>query len=714
MGAKNKKSQKPVKLLTLDAETRGFFGQIFRVGLYDGVKYHAANTFSTLKSIIARLTEKYDCHIYIHNLDFDLGKMAHDVLYEVDLNDSIFINNNVAVYKTSLVETQIREELEVISQPLTFHDSLKLVNNKSLASICKDFKIESDHAKIDLKDHIINLGWGRDKHNKPIKHPSEYHKNNSEGYYFMNVDPLEPMLNFYLKNDCVSLYKILRKLIDLSGLDIDEFFRCPTTASLALKVFKTNYPEDYEKAISTKIYRKKGEGEFYEKFVREAYYGGRTEVFTPRLENGSHYDMNSIYPFVMKEHKFPIGRPTYLEGHKAKLMFNRWRKFKTGAGFIEVDIHIPEDLFIPPLPRKDKADKKYKAFNKLIFPVGNIHGVYTYEELELALEAGGEIKEVYQGLHFSKTEYIFRDFISHFEKIKVSSTGALRTFAKLVQNSLYGKFGMIRVRETMLPMHHLETVQEKGYPYMIKNNQLIKGGKFILARVPSHAEYIQPHIAAYVTSLARILLYKGLIKQDEKGDVHYCDTDSIACEKDFDDEDIHDSEYGKWKLEARVQKGLFIQPKLYYEKHTEKIIKEVCRERETASFAKQLFSYPETIYENIKIVTYKEERKAKGVPGKYNHLLTEKFYDNLYAKLETLERKIENKEEITDDDLTFDIYSGENADKKLMKFGTAMKNDISNFNKAITVTKRMNLLNMQKRRMNYRENTSRPHILKDF
>ncbi|KTF58652.1 hypothetical protein [Bacillus amyloliquefaciens] len=71
MGAKNKKSQKPVKLLTLDAETRGFFGEIFRVGLYDGVKYHAANTFSTLKSIIARLTEKYDCHIYIHNLDFE-------------------------------------------------------------------------------------------------------------------------------------------------------------------------------------------------------------------------------------------------------------------------------------------------------------------------------------------------------------------------------------------------------------------------------------------------------------------------------------------------------------------------------------------------------------------------------------------------------------------------------------------------------------------
>ncbi|KAA0817065.1 DNA polymerase [Bacillus licheniformis] len=716
MNRGNKKSHKPVKLMTLDTETRGFFGEIFRVGLFDGEKYYAANTFSRLKHIIARLTKKYDCHVFIHNLDFDLGKMVDDVLYDVDLNDSIFINNNVAVYKTSLVESQMREELEIISQPLTFHDSLKLVANKSLAAICEDFRIESEHAKISLKEHIINLGWARDKNNNPIKHPSEYHKHNSEGYYFMNVDPLEPMLNDYLKNDCISLYHILVKLINMSQLPIEEFLKCPTTASLALKVFKTAYPNDYEKAISTKIYRKEGEGEFYEKFIREGYYGGRTEVFVPKLKNGFHYDVNSLYPYIMKEHKFPVGRPTYLEGHKAKLMFERWKKHQKGAGFIEVDVYVPEDIFIPPLPRKDKSDSKYRSFKKLIFPVGNIHGVYTYDELGLALDMGCEIKKVYQGIHFNKTEYIFKDFITYFEKIKIESSGALKAFAKLMQNSLYGKFGMIRIRETMLPIDKIDICEEKGYPYIIRDNELIKGGKFILAQVPSHAEYIQPHIAAYVTSLARILLYKSIMKQLEKGAVNYCDTDSIACQHPFDEDDIHESEYGKWKLEANVKKGLFIQPKLYYEKHEEKIIKENYEKVAVSSFSRKLFNMPEHIYVKQKYVAHKEVKRAKGVPKKYDYILSEAFYDRLYSKLERLQIKISNNEKITDDDVYFELYGEKMADEKLIKFGTGLKQGIAKeeFNKRIRITKKMNLLNMQKRQMDYAGNTSKPHILKDF
>ena len=100
---KKDENKKPVKLFTLDTETRGLYGDIFRVGLYDGSRYHAANTFSELKNILLNYITKYECHVFIHNLDFDIAKMAKDVIPGADFENSIFINNNVTVFKTNLM-----------------------------------------------------------------------------------------------------------------------------------------------------------------------------------------------------------------------------------------------------------------------------------------------------------------------------------------------------------------------------------------------------------------------------------------------------------------------------------------------------------------------------------------------------------------------------------------------------------------------------------
>ncbi|MFD7736535.1 hypothetical protein ACFV6F_39945, partial [Kitasatospora phosalacinea] len=124
---KEKSASKPVKILTLDTETRGLFGEVFRVGLYDGSRYRATNTFKNLKTVLSQYTTKYDCHVFIHNLDFDISKIAKDILPEADLKNSIFINNVVTVFKTGLNESQITEVNEIISQAITFHDSSKLV-----------------------------------------------------------------------------------------------------------------------------------------------------------------------------------------------------------------------------------------------------------------------------------------------------------------------------------------------------------------------------------------------------------------------------------------------------------------------------------------------------------------------------------------------------------------------------------------------------------
>lgn len=685
---KEKKDKKPIKLFTLDTETRGLFGDIFRVGLYDGERYFVSNTFKEIKNILSKYTINYDCHIFIHNLDFDLSKMVNELMPTANLKKSIFINNNVTVFQASITSTQHSEENEIISQPITFHDSNKIIMGR-LKNICRDFGLDTDKAKIELKDHIINLGWAKDRKGNPIKDINDYDSFESEGYYFMNVDPWEKELNEYLRMDCVSLYEVVSMIHEISGLAITEFLKCPTTASLAMRVFQMNYEEDYNLAISTNYYGITGE--INEQFIRDSYCGGRTEVFAPYIKEGFHYDVNSLYPYVMKTFPMPYGKPTMYKGDKAREMFKYWYNFGQGAGFMEIDIHIPDTLHIPPLP--------VKRMKKLIFPVGNIKGTWTFEEIKMALEVGCKIIKIHRCLFFDKVDYIFKDFVSFYENIKNNSEGAKKVFAKLMQNSLYGKFGMRRVRKTLLDIDQLEQCEKrldtKGYRYIVLENPLIDGEKFIEAEIASKAPYIQPHIAAYVTSLARIVLYKGLMEQQEKGYVAYCDTDSIACKTKMDDSKVHNKEYGKWKLESEIVEGIFLQPKTYWEKHGE---------------------LEEDAEGNLVNV---ETKKFKGIPSRKMEDITSETYKKIFSKLQDLQKRIAAGEVISKDEAYFPLYidkdTGEKTtDKKRIKFATSLKNGKTNFDEHYEITKGIVLTNMQKREMDYINNTSRPHKLMEF
>ncbi|KAL2941239.1 DNA polymerase, partial [Bienertia sinuspersici] len=41
----------------------------------------------------------------------------------------------------------------------------------------------------------------------------------------------------------------------------------------------------------------------------KGYYGGHTNAYIPRGENQFYYDVNSLYPYVMKEYPMPGGKP---------------------------------------------------------------------------------------------------------------------------------------------------------------------------------------------------------------------------------------------------------------------------------------------------------------------------------------------------------------------------------------------------------------------
>jgi hypothetical protein len=49
-------------------------------------------------------------------------------------------------------------------------------------------------------------------------------------------------------------------------------------------------------------------------FVVDTLGGGHTDVYKPKGYNLYYYDVNSLYPFVMKNYPMPISNPTW-EGY---------------------------------------------------------------------------------------------------------------------------------------------------------------------------------------------------------------------------------------------------------------------------------------------------------------------------------------------------------------------------------------------------------------
>ena len=577
---KKEPPKRKIKILTLDTETRGMHGDVFRIGLFDGQAYFVKNNFKELLPIINHFAKNFDCHIYVHNLEFDLKKGADYLYHGVNLKSTQYINNNAAIFQTKINNLMNNPEEDLQNEPITFHCSYQLIP-RSLGDISEAFKL-NEAGKMDLEDIIKDQGYaiydGRGKYDE------EESKNN----YFMNVDALDPDLNKYLKLDCVSLYKIVTTLKDLSQLPLYDFIKCPSVASLSLKIYKTLFPLDYKAAISGIKY---GEAaEFKEDFLRAAYNGGRTEVFKNRSEEGYYYDVNSLYPYCMKKYKMPIGDPIFFNEHdriEERLVKDDLNEVDS-IFFIEADVYVPDDLNIPVLPTVFRG--------KLCFLTGYITGIWTDKELKKALEVGCEIEEYKQALYFPKTSFIFKDFVETFERMKVESEGAKKFFAKTIMNSLYGKFGMRRKFHTLRDMEDLEKVMESGELYSVIYNPHYDK-EMIETITHSKAEYIRVHISAYITSVARLVLYEAMQEIEARGgNIYYCDTDSIFTDIPLPDHLIDPDEFGKWKKEDDVKEAVFIASKNYAYINKENKLK----------------------------------KRSKGTPKKYIKKWDYAFYQNLY------------------------------------------------------------------------------------
>lgn len=526
--------KKPIKLVTLDTETyNGLLGDLKRIAIYDGERVTYDYTFLSIEKELVKLSKTHTVHVYIHNMEFDARKMTG--LFErgkIQWSNSLAINGKLATIKT---------------KHYTLHDSFKLLP-MSLHKLSKDFDVE--HGKLDLWQEVEKA------------YPGQY-ENIVD--FLDRCDPDDPIYLKYLGYDVMALYEILEKIINISGIELGDFVKRVSTASLSRYIFKKGYKgklfknplnttTDYEILCQYNW----NHNQEVEDFIRKTYGGGRTEVFKPRLDHqGYHYDVNSMYPYEMKEKEFPVGRPEYINTPAlARETFDSWCRNHVGLGFVHAMVYIPKQN-IPPLPVK---------MGKLVFPCGEVYGSWTYNELEYAMiNCGVEVLEVYAVCHFTNTYPVFRNFITEFYTLKEQATidhnESLRSFAKLVMNVGYGYTGMSRDDKTELL--DIEKKDKAKGEILTVNEEL----GYIEAQSEITAEYIQVQIASYVTSYARLLLLDALREADKVGNVYYCDTDSMVTDVPLPPDLIDETRLGAWACEGTPVKGLFLRPKVYAEVH---------------------------------------------------------------------------------------------------------------------------------------------------
>lgn len=405
----------------------------------------------------------------------------------------------------------------------------------------------------------------------------------------------------YLKNDCVSLYESINifnsYIYNKYGISIENNI---TLAQLSMKIFRKNFLKIEIPNYSTKT----------EEDIRKSYYGGRTEVFKLFVDKANYYDINSLYPFVMHEYKFPISNP----------VFSTNFDIYTDEGIVFAEVETPENINIPVLPyRLYDKNKNYK----LIFPKGKFKGWFCLPEIRLAKEEGYKIN-IIKGYKF-ECEYLFKEYVDLIYKEKQNSKKDSVNYivSKLLLNSLYGKFGQKRETENIIFFPSCEIG--------LKPLDFFGEIPFFSEKKISKSKHILPAIASYVTSYARIELYKLL----KNNDPIYCDTDSIITENV-----LHTSlDLGGLKKEDDVNKGYFLAPKMYayLNNFDEEIVK--CK-----GFSYDTFGYSnfeECYNNNYDLTGFKTSFKKFG--GVFESLRREKSFLSLLDINKSIKNKYDKR-----------------------------------------------------------------------
>ncbi len=368
----------------------------------------------------------------------------------------------------------------------------------------------------------------RDSYNI-IPVPLAAYKKDDIDYAIMEADERDKpqnkrLIEAYLKSDCVYLWELVTKFIDEYGVQL-------TQAGAAMQQWKKLSTQPVPRTDAV----------FYHA-IAPYYYGGRVECFKSGILEGNYsvFDINSAYPYAMLE-KHPYSDNFGVDnGYSVSGDFFRVRCVSRGAfpfrGAVRGGLSFP-------------CDDEVREYT------------VTKWEYDVALETGTiEDVEVLETLTFmGHTDMSV--YVNHFyekrNECKARGDDAGSLFAKLLMNSLYGKFSANPENYKnymVVPMEVIEGLPATGWSFSGEF------GPWALAAADIAEErqrFYNVATGASITGYVRAMLWRAICASDG---VVYCDTDSITCKRG---KVKLGDKLGQWKHEGNFDRLGIAGKKMY-------------------------------------------------------------------------------------------------------------------------------------------------------
>lgn len=445
-----------------------------------------------------------DSLIYFHNLSFDGSFVLWYLLENGYSYDNLYKENRGDKTYCSLIdEGNIYFSMNIIN------------NNKMIIELRCSYKL-MPYAIADIGTLV------------GIPKLSETHDYNEIKNYSSLDEVPEEEIN-YLNNDV--------EIMRLAIIHLLEYgIKGVTISSSAYSLWRS------EKFLFIRDNLNKPEDEHINEVVDKSYRGGLTKVNEKYrgklLTDVISFDVNSLYPSVMLQNTMPIG---------SGKIFTTIEEAEAETYKKQIVVVYVEDV---------KVKDNYHSFIGLF--KGFSYGRYSYEdevidktfylwrdEYELFKMVYGGTYKILEVIGFKEASFVFDNYIlKWYDKKKFADNEVERSIAKLMLNSLYGKFGMNDLRTSKIPVSY----DEKGIIYEKDDNVTI---------------YYYKPIASYITSMARVKTATAIQLCKER--FVYCDTDSIyltGCEMPHNI-DIDGKRLGAWKYEGHYPRFKALKAKCY-------------------------------------------------------------------------------------------------------------------------------------------------------
>lgn len=196
------------------------------------------------------------------------------------------------------------------------------------------------------------------------------------------------------------------------------------------------------------------------------------------------------------------------------------------------------------------------------------------EEMDNAVKLGYKF-EILWGYTF-KSKNIFKDFVENLYNLRLQypKSNPLNYIAKIILNSVYGKFGMIDSFPDITIFNDIILFQEFEKDHaeditdiidldgkiLVKHRAIKKDINTLLdSAIETHN--VNVAIASAITAYARI--HMSQFKNNPQFNLFYSDTDSIYIDKPLENNLVSNTELGLMKLENIIEKAIFLSPKVY-------------------------------------------------------------------------------------------------------------------------------------------------------